>query len=162
MLTQIVELVSQKHTHGNRASGKIRGVQTREFAMSKHNNRGHGMIENKELGSGFLDWFQSHLPFISSGAMAASTAFARIAYEYSSGKRKRAWGASVAESVLCGLIALSLVYGMEMFGLPQSAATFIGAMIGFIGVDKVKEWLENWGDKRYPESEKKDPKGDEQ
>ena len=153
MLTQIVELVSQKHTHGNRVSGKIRGVQTREFAMSKHNNRGQRMIENKELGSGVFAWFQSHLPFLSSGAMAASIAFARIAYEYSSGKRKRTWGASFAESVLCGLIALSLVYGMEMFGLPQSAATFIGAMIGFIGVDKVREWLENWGNSKYPDKD---------
>lgn len=122
------------------------------------------MIENKELGSGFFSWFQSHLPFLSSGAMAAAIAFARIAYEYSSGKRNRTWGASVAESVLCGLIALSLVYGMEMFGLPQSAATFIGAMIGFIGVDKVKGWLENWGDAKYPDKDagKPDPQTPQQ
>lgn len=121
-------------------------------------------MDEKELGPKVFQWVTANFQFIASGAMAASISFARIAYEYTSGKRKRSWGASVAESVLCGLIALSLVYGMEMFGLPQSAATFIGAMIGFIGVDKVKEWLENWGNSKYPDKEggKVDPETHQQ
>lgn len=122
--------------------------------MSKKHTQGvDEMIESKELGSGLYNWITSHLPFLSSGAMAASIAMARIAYEYSSGKRHRSWGSSLAESVLCGLIALGFVSGLELFNLPPSAATFIGAMVGFIGVDKLKEWMEAWGDKKV---EKKD------
>ena len=115
-------------------------------------------MDEKELGSKAVQWVVSNIQFITSGAMAASIAFARIAYEYASGKRKRSWGASVAESVLCGLLAVGLASGLEMLNLPQSAATFVGAMVGFFGVDRVKDWLEAWGDKKMGNEEKPEPK----
>lgn len=117
-------------------------------------------MDEKELGPKLFQWVTANFQFITSGAMAASIAFARIAYEYTSGKRKRSWGASVAESVLCGLFALGLVSGLELFGLPQTAATFVGGMVGFIGVDKLKEWLEAWGDKKV--DKKADPQTPQQ
>lgn len=117
-------------------------------------------MDEKELGSKLFQWVATNAQFITAGAMAASISFARIAYEYTSGARKRSWGASVAESVLCGLFALGLVAGMELVGLPQSAATFVGAMVGFIGVDKLKAWLEAWGDKKV--DKKADPQTPQQ
>lgn len=115
-------------------------------------------MDEKELGPKLIQWLSTNFQFLTSGAMAVSIAFARIAYEYASGKHKRTWGASVAESVLLGLFAVGIAAGLEMFKLPQSAATFFGAMVGFLGVEKIKGWLEAWGDKKLEKDGTQEPK----
>ncbi|KAB7712830.1 phage holin, lambda family, partial [Plesiomonas shigelloides] len=42
------------------------------------------------------------------------------------------------EGALCGALSLSFVSGMKWFGIPDDAAAFVGGMVGFIGVEKLR------------------------
>lgn len=48
----------------------------------------------------------------------------------------------VLESLMCGAISLSLMSAMEWIGVPTSASGFIGGMVGFLGVDKLRSAAE--------------------
>lgn len=68
--------------------------------------------------------------------LAALVALLRIVYD---GKEPR-WFRRLLEAVLCGCIALGVAYLCEALGLRQGWATFLGASIGLLGADQVREW----------------------
>ena len=74
-------------------------------------------------------------PFRAS-ALAAMVAFVRVMYD---GKEPRLMR-RVLESVLCGLIALSIAYMIEALGMSGNWATFIGGAVGLFGADQVRRW----------------------
>ena len=82
-------------------------------------------------------------PFRAS-ALAAMVAFVRVMYD---GKEPRLMR-RVLESVLCGLIALSIAYMIEALGLSGNWATFIGGAVGLFGADQVRSWGRKFAEKK--------------
>jgi lambda family phage holin len=50
----------------------------------------------------------------------------------------------VMEACLCGAIAFGLATGLEAMEVPGGMATFIGAAIGLLGADKVREFAQRY------------------
>jgi lambda family phage holin len=48
------------------------------------------------------------------------------------------------EACLCGAIAFGLATGLEAIEVPSGMATFIGAAIGLLGADKVREFAQQY------------------
>ena len=67
--------------------------------------------------------------------LAGLVALLRIVYD---GREPR-WFRRVLEATLCGCIALGVAYLCEGLGLKQGWATFLGAGVGLLGADKVRE-----------------------
>ena len=53
------------------------------------------------------------------------------------------------ESLLCGAISLSVMSGMELFGIAATASGFVGGSIGFLGVEKIREFAGRVLDRRF-------------
>ncbi len=66
--------------------------------------------------------------------MAALICYGRLIYD--GVERKNRW----VEALLCGALSWSVSSGLEMFGIPASFAPAIGGAIGFIGVEKLREF----------------------
>jgi lambda family phage holin len=49
---------------------------------------------------------------------------------------------------MCGLATLTLVPLLEYLGLPQSMATFAGGLVGFIGVEKLRDLAVRFGERK--------------
>ncbi|MZC06838.1 phage holin, lambda family [Salmonella enterica subsp. enterica serovar Typhimurium] len=49
--------------------------------------------------------------------------------------RKNKW----LEGVLCGALSLCVTSALDVVGLPVSISPFVGGIIGFVGVDKLRE-----------------------
>ena len=67
--------------------------------------------------------------------LAAVVALLRVVYD---GKEPR-WFRRTLEATLCGCIALGVACLCEGLGLRQGWATFLGASIGLLGADQVRE-----------------------
>lgn len=85
-----------------------------------------------------LVWFGAHQPQLYAGGTAAAVALCRVIYG-GGGRRK-----IVLEGILCGLIGSSLVPLLEYFALPTNLATFAGCMVGFIGVEKLRDYSDRF------------------
>ena len=48
------------------------------------------------------------------------------------------------EGILCGLIGTSLMPVLEYFSLPTNLAVLAGCMVGFIGVEKLREYSDRF------------------
>lgn len=46
---------------------------------------------------------------------------------------------SVLEAIICGCLTLALVPVLDYFGLPQNLAVAVGAAVGFLGTEWVRE-----------------------
>ena len=85
-------------------------------------------------------------PFRAS-ALAAMVAFVRVMYDGKEPSLMR----RVLESVLCGLIALSIAYMVEALGMSGNWATFIGGAVGLFGADQVRSWGRKFAEKKMVE-----------
>ncbi|NBF11879.1 phage holin, lambda family [Pseudomonas sp. Fl4BN1] len=77
-------------------------------------------------------------PQIYAGGMAAIVAVFRVIY--GGGSRRK----MVLEAVICGLIGSSLIPLLEYFTLPADLATFAGCMVGFVGVEKLRDYSDRF------------------
>jgi lambda family phage holin len=48
------------------------------------------------------------------------------------------------EACLCGFIAFGLAAGLESIDVPSGMATFLGAAVGLLGADKVREFAQQY------------------
>lgn len=64
---------------------------------------------------------------------AALIAWGRLIHDGET--RKNKW----LEGMLCGAFSLCITSALDIIGLPVSISPFIGGVIGFIGVDKLRE-----------------------
>ena len=80
-----------------------------------------------------LGWLKLNWPTIYGAVLAVLIAYARIIYD--GVNRKNRW----LEALLCGALALTINGFLEGVGLPSSLTPFAGEMVGFIGVDKLRE-----------------------
>lgn len=84
-------------------------------------------------------WWAAHQG--SFHAMGLSIVIAVIRVIYGGGKLRQ----MVLEGIMCGLATLSIIPLLEWMGLPDSMASFAGGMVGFLGVDKLRELAEQFG-----------------
>ena len=91
-----------------------------------------------------LAWFSQHTPALYAAGLAVSISALRIIY--GGGTRK----AAILESLLCGFITLASLSGLELLGIPQSAAGIIGGMVGLLGVDKIRAYADRFTGFKLP------------
>lgn len=81
-------------------------------------------------------FLSAHWPQIYAFLMSVAVAALRVVYG-GGGHRQ-----VVIEGALCGLAALAMVPLLEYLGLPSNLAVFTGAAVGFVGVEKLREYAD--------------------
>ena len=79
-----------------------------------------------------LAWIDNHWPSLHGFCLSAVIAWLRVTYSGGAVRQR------LLESALCGAIALSVISGLDMLGIPATAAGFVGGSIGFLGVEKIR------------------------
>lgn len=107
-----------------------------------------GNMDEKDIGFSIAKWLSENANTLFASGIAVVIRFLSIAYDYSNGGPRRTWLATFTESFLCGAITLSMSSGLELFGIPTTAATMVGGGIGFVGVEKLRQFADTWLNKR--------------
>ena len=89
--------------------------------------------KNPEFWAAALTGLKNAWPQILGASMAGLIAYGRLIYDGAS--RKNKW----LEGVLCGALSLCITSALDVVGLPVSISPFVGGVIGFVGVDKLRE-----------------------
>lgn len=105
------------------------------------------MYNIHEITDKSMKWVNDYLPsLLAAGAAGSISALMRI-YD----------GKSVVKTVTgalsCGILTLAIAGSLELFGLPANAVTFVGATIGFVGAEKVRDKALTIFNRRSPGSE---------
>lgn len=74
-------------------------------------------------------------PTLGASFVSCVVCYARLIHDGEN--RKNKW----IEGILCGLLAFSVSHGLSYIGLPDNADVFAGGVIGFIGVEKIREMV---------------------
>lgn len=98
--------------------------------------------KSPDLWAALLAWLSMHAPSVYAFLLSVTVAVVRVIY--GGGTRRQ----MVLEGVMCGLATLTLVPLLQYLGLPQSMATFAGGLVGFIGVEKLRDIAIRFGEKR--------------
>lgn len=98
--------------------------------------------KSPDLWAAVLAWLSVYAPQLYAPALSVVIAVLRVIY---GGGTKRQM---FLEGALCGLATLTLVPMLEWMGLPQNMATFAGGAVGFVGVEKLREWAIKAGEKK--------------
>lgn len=96
------------------------------------------MEKDPNTWAALLAWLSAHQPAIAAGVFAGVMALCRVVYG-GGGIRK-----AVLEGAICGLIGMSLIPLLEYFSLSSGLANFAGCMVGFIGVDKLRDYADRF------------------
>lgn len=105
-------------------------------------------MDEKDIGFSIAKWLSANANTLYASFIAVVMSFLRIAYDYSTGRHKRTWLATFTEALLCGAITMAMASGLNLFGIPETAATMVGGGIGFFGVEKLREFAYGWLDKK--------------
>ena len=89
-------------------------------------------------------WLSQHFPLIGAALLSAAMAVLRITY--GGGTRRQ----MLVEGAICGGLTLTMISGLEFFGLPQSMSTFVGGWVGFLGVEKIRVIADRFTDFKLP------------
>jgi lambda family phage holin len=88
------------------------------------------------LWASLLAWLSTIAPSVSAPILSVMIAVARVIYG-GGGRRQM-----IMEGLLCGLVTVSLVPLLEFLGFPSNMATFAGGAVGFIGVEKLRDYAD--------------------
>ncbi|MDF9756775.1 phage holin, lambda family [Pseudomonas hunanensis] len=94
------------------------------------------------LWAAAIAWLVAHQPQLYTGGIAAVVAMCRVIYGGGRGRKV------VLEGAICGLIAISLLPVLEYFALPPNLSVFAGCMVGFMGVEKLREYSDRFMSKK--------------
>lgn len=94
------------------------------------------MDHDPSLSAAFVAWVASHHPQLYAFGLSVAIAVVRVIYG------NGGWRQMVLDGALCGLATLTLVPLLAYFGLPDSMATFVGGAVGFMGVEKLREYAD--------------------
>lgn len=87
-------------------------------------------------------WLSEHWPLIWGCLLTVATSWMRITYQGGKGQQR------TNECVLIGLIWLGMYNGLPVIGIPIQAAGLIGAVIGLLGIDLIREKAKQVFDKK--------------
>lgn len=82
-----------------------------------------------------IGWLEEHFSLLYAVAMAIIVSYLRIMY---TGKSKN----KTAEVLLSGAITAAVYSALEWLGIPPQVGAFIGGGIGFVGVDFLRDKLQ--------------------
>lgn len=89
-----------------------------------------------------MKWIEDYLPSLYAACAAGSISALMSIYD----------GKSVVKTVTgalsCGILTLAIAGSLELFGLPGNSVTFIGASIGFVGAERVRDKILKLLDRR--------------
>ena len=103
-----------------------------------------GWPEKPYVIAAILAWLSEQAPVIFAATLAFFMAALRIIY--GGGSRRRA----LLEGAICGGLTITMISGMDYFGLPLAMAGFVGGWIGFLGVEKVRDLAERFVGYKLP------------
>ncbi|MBD1229214.1 phage holin, lambda family [Xenorhabdus griffiniae] len=92
------------------------------------------MKEHPDLWADLLDGLRNAWPQISGSILAVMICYGRLIYD--GVERKNRW----VEPLLCGALSWGFSSGLELFGIPNSISPALGGAVGFIGVEKIREF----------------------
>ncbi|KAF1071010.1 MAG: hypothetical protein GAK45_00625 [Pseudomonas citronellolis] len=98
--------------------------------------------EKSEVLAAILAWLVQHFPVFYAATLSFWIAVLRILA--GGGTRSKA----LMEGALCGAMTVTLIGGLEFFGLPSTLATFVGGWVGFLGVEKIRALAERYAEGR--------------
>lgn len=98
--------------------------------------------KNPDLWAALISWLSIHAPSVYAFLLSVTIAVVRVIYGGGTSRQM------ILEGVMCGLATLTLVPLLQVVGLPQSMATFAGGLVGFIGVEKLRDIAIRFGEKR--------------
>ena len=78
-------------------------------------------------------WLNEHWPTLYGLLLSLTIAWLRITYNGGNGRRR------TLETLLCGAIALMVISALDWIGVPGSASGFVGGMVGFLGVEAIRD-----------------------
>jgi lambda family phage holin len=90
-------------------------------------NEPHGIIEQT------MKWIALYLPSVYAGLCALGIS-ALIDIRAGKPKLYTATGA-----LICGIFALAVSALLEYLGLPANSGAFVGALVGFVGADRLRD-----------------------
>jgi len=94
------------------------------------------MPDRPETWQAVLAWLQTIAPSLYAFGLSVTVAVLRVVYGGGTSRQM------ILEGALCGLATLSLVPLLQWLGLPSNMATFAGGMVGFVGVEKLREYAD--------------------
>ncbi|MBF4102587.1 phage holin, lambda family [Gallibacterium anatis] len=56
-------------------------------------------------------------------------------------RQKTSYRQRMLDGAICGALTLSCMSLLDHLGFPESLASFVGGMFGFIGAEKIREYL---------------------
>lgn len=90
-------------------------------------NNSHGILEQT------MKWIALYLPSVYAGLCALGIS-ALIDIRAGKPKLYTATGA-----LICGIFALAVSALLEYLGLPANSGAFVGALVGFVGADRLRD-----------------------
>lgn len=90
-----------------------------------------------------IKWLTNNSPLIFSVGAALSTSALMSLYDGKSILK------AITGSIACGIVAITVADSLEYLNIPTDAITFVGAAIGFMGAEKVREKIICIIDKRF-------------
>lgn len=91
-----------------------------------------------------LAWLNDHFPLMGAALLSAAMAVLRITY--GGGTRRQ----MLVEGAICGGLTVTIISGLEFFGLPQTMSTFVGGWVGFLGVEKIRTLADRYLGTKLP------------
>lgn len=88
---------------------------------------------HRDVFQALINWIVLHYPILYTFLLTMLIAFLRLIYDGVGGSKR------FVEAILCGFIALAVSAALEYFGFPDSLAPFVGGVIGFFGIEKIRE-----------------------
>mgnify|MGYP005983334451 CR=1 FL=1 len=89
-----------------------------------------------------MKWIEDFLPSLYAAAAAGSISALMGLYDGRSVKQ------TVTGALACGILTLTIASSLSLFGLPENSVTFVGATIGFVGAEKVRDKLQQIFDRK--------------
>ena len=89
-------------------------------------------------------WLNDHSPLMGAAFLSAGMAVLRITY--GGGSRRQ----MLVEGAICGGLTVTMISGLEFFGLPQTMSTFVGGWVGFLGVEKIRTLADRYLGTKLP------------
>ncbi len=96
---------------------------------------GRIMQEYPELWIDLMYYLRNAWPQISGALLAIMICYGRLIYD--GVERKNRW----AEPLLCGALSWGFSSGLELIGIPVSVSPALGGAVGFLGVEKLREFV---------------------
>ncbi|KFB99467.1 hypothetical protein GTGU_04124 [Trabulsiella guamensis ATCC 49490] len=79
-----------------------------------------------------MKWIATYLPALYAACAAVSISALMSIYDGKSLVQ------TITGSIACGIMTLAIAGSLEFLGFPANAVTFLGASIGFLGAEKVR------------------------